>query len=94
MVVDAVDRVAEIPGHAAVASCSASAESGSYAEQALGAVDRLARRPLGLSWELAAALPVAATTAHHVLDQLDLAAGQTIVIDGAAGGVGTLAVIG
>ena len=68
------------------------AATGSYAEQALAATDRLARRPTGLSWELAAALPVVATTAQHVLNQLDLAPGETIVIDGAAGGVGTLAV--
>jgi NADPH:quinone reductase-like Zn-dependent oxidoreductase len=44
-----------------------------------------------VSWEAAAALPVAATTTFHAFAQLGLAQGETIVIDGAAGGVGTVA---
>ncbi len=66
--------------------------SGSYAQQALTRVDRIAVKPAGLPWELAAALPVAATTARHALDTLTIAPRETLVIDGASGGVGTLAV--
>ncbi|MFI9596711.1 NADP-dependent oxidoreductase [Nonomuraea sp. NPDC052265] len=66
--------------------------AGSYGEKALAQVDRIAAKPTGLAWELAAALPVAATTAHHALDLLNLTPGETLVIDGASGGVGTLAV--
>jgi NADPH:quinone reductase-like Zn-dependent oxidoreductase len=66
--------------------------TGGYGEKTLAQVDRIAAKPTGLSWELAAALPVAATTAHHALDVLNLTSGETLVIDGASGGVGTLAV--
>ncbi|MEO3868617.1 NADP-dependent oxidoreductase [Nonomuraea sp. B12E4] len=65
--------------------------SGSYAELALADRDAIAAKPAAVSWEVAAALPVAATTAYHVFAQLPLARGETIVIDGAAGGVGTVA---
>ncbi|GIH17814.1 NADP-dependent oxidoreductase [Rugosimonospora africana] len=68
------------------------ATSGSYAQLALASRDAIASKPGPMSWELAAALPVAVTTAHHALAQLDPAEGDTIVIDGAAGGVGTAAV--
>ncbi|MEV4757908.1 NADP-dependent oxidoreductase [Micromonospora sp. NPDC049559] len=68
------------------------ATSGSYAQLALARRDAIARKPAPLSWELAAALPVAATTAHHALAHLRLSPGDTIVVDGAAGGVGTVAV--
>ncbi|MGI5162368.1 NADP-dependent oxidoreductase [Microbispora sp. CA-102843] len=67
------------------------AVSGSYAELALANRDAIAVKPAAVSWEVAAALPVAGTTAYHALAQLRLAQGETIVIDGAAGGVGTVA---
>lgn len=66
--------------------------SGSYAEQALAAADQLAGKPAGLGWEQAAALPVAAETAHRALGLLHLRAGETLLLHGAAGGVGTLVV--
>ncbi|SDJ02477.1 NADP-dependent oxidoreductase [Nonomuraea jiangxiensis] len=67
------------------------AVAGSYAELALANLDAIAAKPEAVSWEVAAALPVASTTAYHALAQLGLAQGETIVIDGAAGGVGTIA---
>ncbi|WP_084464414.1 NADP-dependent oxidoreductase [Microtetraspora fusca] len=67
------------------------AVSGSYAELALANCDSIAAKPAAVSWEVAAALPVAGTTAYHAFAQLRLAQGETIVIDGAAGGVGTVA---
>ncbi|GAA0281352.1 NADP-dependent oxidoreductase [Actinomadura nitritigenes] len=68
------------------------AAAGSYTELALANLDAIAAKPEAVSWEVAAALPVAGTTAHHALAQLGLKQGDTILIDGAAGGVGTIAV--
>lgn len=66
--------------------------SGSYAELSLAKAAAITRKPAGIPWEVAAALPVVATTAYRVLALLNLSAGQTLLIDGAAGGVGTVAV--
>ncbi|MFD7830165.1 NADP-dependent oxidoreductase [Kitasatospora sp. NPDC059803] len=63
---------------------------GAYAEQALVDADLLARKPASLSWEEAAAIPVAAETAERVLGVLGARAGETLLVHGAAGGVGTL----
>src|SRR4051812_13906795 len=56
--------------------------TGSYAEYALA--DDFARKPAGLSWEVAAALPVALETADRVLDVLGASAGETLLVHGAA----------
>lgn len=66
--------------------------SGGYAEFALAPAAQLARKPGGLSWEVAAGLPVAVNTAYQVLADLGVKAGETLVVDGAAGGVGSVAV--
>jgi NADPH:quinone reductase-like Zn-dependent oxidoreductase len=64
---------------------------GAAAEYAV--LDDYARKPAGLAWEDAAALPVAVETSLRVFDLLGgLGAGLTIVINGAAGGVGVAAV--
>ncbi|WP_406456115.1 NADP-dependent oxidoreductase [Streptomyces sp. NBC_01622] len=63
---------------------------GAYAEQAIASV--FARKPSGLGWAEAAALPVAALTAARDLDLLGVTADDTLLIHGAAGGVGTVAV--
>ncbi len=66
---------------------------GSYAELALARDSALAVMPQALSFEEAAALPVAGVTALQALrDKGKLAAGETVVINGASGGVGHLAV--
>lgn len=65
-------------------------EIGAYAEYAVGS--RLFLKPAGLSWEAAAALPIAGETSERVLDQLAVGAGDTLLIHGASGAVGTLAV--
>ncbi|MGK5741322.1 NADP-dependent oxidoreductase [Micromonospora sp. URMC 103] len=67
------------------------AVSGSYAELAVANLDALAAKPAAMSWEVAAALPVASTTAFHAFAPLGLSEGETILIDGAAGGVGSVA---
>lgn len=66
------------------------ADRGGYAEQAL-ATDVVAK-PSGLDWPQAAALPVAAETAERVLNLLEVGDGDTVLIHGAAGSVGTVAV--
>ena len=55
-------------------------------------LDAFALVPTDLTLEQAAALPVAVETSARVLDLLDLHPGQLVVVDGAAGGVGTAAV--
>ncbi|PVZ14963.1 NADP-dependent oxidoreductase [Actinomycetospora cinnamomea] len=72
------------------------AVGGAYAEKALASVRTLVRKPAEVSWEVAAAVPVVATTAYRVLALLGLGEGDhtgtTLVVDGAAGGVGVMAV--
>ncbi|PJN25056.1 NADP-dependent oxidoreductase [Kitasatospora sp. CB02891] len=63
---------------------------GGYAEHALVDVELLAAKPSGLSWEEAAAIPTAAETAERVLGVLGVRPGETLLVHGAAGGVGTL----
>ncbi|MEU0163010.1 NADP-dependent oxidoreductase [Streptomyces sp. NPDC006261] len=65
-------------------------DTGSYAEYALATA--LAPKPADLAWEDAAALPVASETAERVLGQLEVAAGETVLMHGASGAVGTVAV--
>jgi len=66
------------------------ADTGSYAEYALATT--VALKPADLSWQDAAALPVASETAERVLDQLEVVAGETVLMHGASGAVGTVAV--
>jgi NADPH:quinone reductase-like Zn-dependent oxidoreductase len=69
------------------------AASGGYAELATSPAALVARKPAALSDEQAAALPVAGLTAWQALfDRGGLERGQTVLIAGAAGGVGHLAV--
>lgn len=65
-------------------------DTGSYAEYALAGADVI-RKPASLSWEDAAALPVAGETALRVLALLDLKPGETLLIHGASGAVGAVA---
>lgn len=66
---------------------------GSYAEYAIAAHDSLAIKPEAISFTDAAALPVAGLTAYKAINkQIKLKAGNRIFINGASGGVGSLAV--
>ncbi|MFI5914472.1 NADP-dependent oxidoreductase [Dactylosporangium sp. NPDC051541] len=65
-------------------------ETGSYAEYALATT--AVRKPADLDWATAAALPVAGETALRVLGALGVKDGETLLIHGATGAVGGLAV--
>ncbi len=66
---------------------------GGFAEYVCASEDSLARKPANISFEEAAAVPVAAITALQGLrDQGQIERGQRVLIDGASGGVGTFAV--
>ncbi len=64
----------------------------SHAELVLVDAEHLTRRPPHVSWEAAGALFVAGTTAYAAVRAVALTQGDTVVVSGAAGGVGTLAV--
>jgi NADPH:quinone reductase-like Zn-dependent oxidoreductase len=66
---------------------------GAFAEYACAAENKLALKPGNLSFEAAAAVPVAAFTALQGLrDKGGIQPGQRVLIYGASGGVGTFAV--
>lgn len=68
-------------------------EAAAYAEYVTAPSRQLARKPAGMSHAEAAGLPLAGLTAWQVLvDTADVQAGQRVLITGAAGGVGHLAV--
>ncbi|MFD3941237.1 NADP-dependent oxidoreductase [Streptomyces sp. NPDC058579] len=65
-------------------------KTGAYAEYALS--ELYVPKPAELSWEQAASLPVAGETAARVLRLLDVREGETLLLHGAAGAVGSAAV--
>jgi NADPH:quinone reductase-like Zn-dependent oxidoreductase len=76
------------PGDAVFGICT-----GSFAEYACAGESKLALKPANLSFEAAAAVPVAAFTALQGLrDKRQIQTGQRVLINGASGGVGTFAV--
>jgi NADPH:quinone reductase-like Zn-dependent oxidoreductase len=69
------------------------ASSGGYAELAISPVGAVAKKPAGITHVQAASLPVAGLTAWQaIFDHGALQSEQTLLIAGAAGGVGHLAV--
>jgi NADPH:quinone reductase-like Zn-dependent oxidoreductase len=66
---------------------------GGYAEYAVATEDEVSPKPKSLSFVAAASVPVAALTAWQALiDAAKLKAGQTVLIHGGSGGVGTMAI--
>jgi NADPH:quinone reductase-like Zn-dependent oxidoreductase len=88
-IVEAVGEGATLkPGDAVFGICR-----GAFAEFACIKEDRLAPKPSALSFEEAAALPVAGLTALQGLrDKGRLQAGETVLVNGAGGGIGTFAI--
>jgi NADPH:quinone reductase-like Zn-dependent oxidoreductase len=74
-------------------ACNGFAMSGSYADYVVTRADTLSHKPARLSHTEAAAVPLAALTAHQALvDRAKLQQGQRVLINGASGGVGSFAV--
>ncbi|MEU2427739.1 NADP-dependent oxidoreductase [Streptomyces sp. NPDC007851] len=65
---------------------------GAYATDIVVPASSVVPKPAGLSWEQAGGLMVAGVTAVHVLEAIGLGKGETVLIHGAAGGVGLVAV--
>jgi len=63
---------------------------GSFAEFAVGRPDKLVAKPAALSFDEAAAVPISGLTALQAVR--NAGAGQRVLVIGAAGGVGTIAV--
>ncbi|MGZ5038014.1 MAG: NADPH:quinone oxidoreductase family protein [Usitatibacter sp.] len=75
------DRVMAVTGH------------GGMAEQVIAAADRVFRIPGAMTFEQAAAFPVVYGTVYYALvDRARLQPGETLLVHGAAGGVGLVAV--
>lgn len=94
--VDAAGRVEAVganvrgvrPGDEVLGFCR-----GGFAEYACAATDRVVPKPVRLTFEQAAAVPIAATTAlRGIRDVGAVKAGQRVLVNGAGGGVGTYAV--
>ncbi len=66
---------------------------GAFAEYACASADVVVPKPASLTFEQAAAVPVAATTAlRGIRDVGEVQAGERVLVNGAGGGVGTFAV--
>jgi NADPH:quinone reductase-like Zn-dependent oxidoreductase len=64
----------------------------SHAEYAVAEAENLTPRPAGVPWDVAGSLFVAGATAYAAVRAVAAAEGDTVVVAGAAGGVGSIAV--
>jgi NADPH:quinone reductase-like Zn-dependent oxidoreductase len=64
----------------------------SHAELVLVEAANLVRKPAGVSWEVAGSLYVAGATAYAMVRAVSAGQGDVVVVSGAAGGVGSIAV--
>lgn len=64
----------------------------SHAELVAVPVTQLVAKPVGLSWEVAGGLFVAGSTAYAAVGSVGLKPGDVVVVAGASGGVGAIAV--
>jgi NADPH:quinone reductase-like Zn-dependent oxidoreductase len=68
-------------------------DTGAYAEYTVAPEDHLAAKPANLSFEQAAAVPISGFAALQAIrDEGQVQPGQTVLVIGAAGGVGSFAV--
>lgn len=65
---------------------------GTFAEYVSVPARAITRKPAALSWHQAAGLPLAGSTAYRTLELLRVGKGDTVLIHGAAGGVGAFGV--
>lgn len=86
-----VDQVGEGVTELAVGEEVLGTGASTYAEYALAKPASLAIKPAEVPWDVAGGIGVAGRTAYRVLKQLDVQEGETLLIHGAAGGVGLFA---
>jgi NADPH:quinone reductase-like Zn-dependent oxidoreductase len=67
-------------------------ERASHAELVVVPAGHLVRKPAGVSWDAAGALFVAGVTAYAAVRAVGVSDGDAVVVSGAAGGVGSIAV--
>jgi enoyl reductase len=89
-VVDAVG--AGVEGFAAGDEVIGFASAAAYTESLVVPADQLTAKPAGLDWALAGGVSAVGQTAYNSLAELKVAAGETLLVHAAAGGVGTIAV--
>jgi NADPH:quinone reductase-like Zn-dependent oxidoreductase len=65
---------------------------GSYAEYMAAPLRTLVHKPASLSWDQAAALPLAGLTAYQAIKRVGIAPGDTVLAHGAAGGTGSIGI--
>jgi len=88
-VVETGERVAQFTGGDAVFGFA----KGAYAEYAAARADEIALKPKSIDFVTAAAIPTAGLTAWQaIVDAARISQGQSVLIHGAAGGVGSFAV--
>lgn len=63
-----------------------------YADVVVVLADQVGAKPPSIPWEQAGVLTASGQTAYTALDEIDIAAGDTVLIHAAAGGVGGFAV--
>jgi NADPH:quinone reductase len=69
-----------------------SEERSSHAEEVIVPAEQLVRKPADLGWPEAGALYVVGVTAFAAVRAVEVSEGDTVVVSGAAGGVGTVTV--
>lgn len=67
-------------------------ERSSHAQQVVVPADQLVHKPAGVSWDAAGSLGVAGVTAWAAVHAVAPRAGETVLVSGATGGVGTIVV--
>ncbi|GCD96843.1 NADP-dependent oxidoreductase [Embleya hyalina] len=65
---------------------------GAYAESLVVAADQVARKPGGMSWETAGCFSGSAQGARNAFAEMRVTSGDVVLINGASGGLGTMAV--
>ncbi|HEX2051200.1 MAG TPA: NADP-dependent oxidoreductase [Actinomycetota bacterium] len=86
--VEGISEGDEILGHVLLAP---PLQAGTLAEYAVLPAAGVARKPAGLDFVSAAAIPLAGAAAAQSIDAVDPQAGQTVLVNGAGGGVGSFA---
>ena len=85
-----VDEVGEGVNDVAVGDAVFGSGSATFAEYAV--LSNWAKKPAGLSFEEAAGYPIPVETAIRILNQVGVQSGETLLVSGATGGVGSAAV--